>query len=260
MNIAEAATNYLNGLSEIKRNAQSSGISHFVVWYGQEKNIKSLTLLNIHKYNDDISKNTYQANTNVDAVKKFMDYAFRNGLVKENLSLNVKNKCSPKSAAAKISKNEGHQKAITQEGYDNLVLELERLRILRNETVGQITIAAADKDLRENAPYHAAKEKCGLIEGQIIEIEDTLKNAYIMTSRDRDLGKVNMGDVVSVLHEQNNRQMTFNIVSTKEVDMAAGKISVESPIGRALLGRKVHQKVEVHAPAGTFSLKILQIN
>ena len=260
MNIAEVATNYLNSLSVIKRNSQSVGISHFVMWYGQDKNIKSLTLSIINRYNDDITKNSYKSNANVEAVKKFLVYAYKNGWTKDNLSLNIKGKPSVKSATGKGSMQRNRKNAITQDGYDNLLVELERLRVMRNETVEQITIAAADKDLRENAPYHAAKEKCGLIEGQIIEIEDTLKYSYIMTSRDRDLGKVNMGDVVTVLDEKNNRQMVFTIVSTKEVDLSVGKISLESPIGHALLGQKTNQKVEVHAPAGTFCLKILKIN
>ena len=260
MIMAEAATSYLNSLAPAKRASQSAGVSHFVMWYGQEKNIKMMSLSLIGRYNDDVGKNSYRSSINVDAVKKFLAYAFKSGWTKEDFSISVRSKTGMKNATNKNSVGKNRRNAITQEGYDNLIVELERLKLLRNETVEQIAEAAADKDLRENAPYHAAKEKCGLIEGQIIDIEDTLKHSYIMTSRDRDLGKVNMGDVVSVLDEKNNRSMVFTIVSTKEVDMSSGKISVDSPIGRALLGQKVHQKVEVQAPAGIFCLKIMKIN
>ncbi|MCL2475154.1 MAG: GreA/GreB family elongation factor [Chloroflexi bacterium] len=259
MIISETATNYLNNLTDNKRNSQQSGILHFVMWYGANKNMASITAGSLNKYVEATAKNGKNANANIEAVKKFLTYAFNNGLTKENMALYIKNKRLAKSGNQN-TQNKDNKKSITQQGYDSLVTELERLRKIRSETVEQITIAAADKDLRENAPYAAAKERCGIIEGQIIEIEDMLKHSYIIGEEDREHGKVNMGDTVTVLDEKNNKNMSFTLVSTKEIDMSCGKISVDSPIGCAILGGKVGAKVQVNAPAGTFYFKIIKIN
>ena len=257
MIISEVATNYLNNLTDNKRNSQQASILHFVMWYGANKNMAGITISNLNKYTEVAAKSG--KNTNTEAVKKFLTYAFKNGMTKENMALYIKNKRVGKNSS-QGAQNKGNKKSITQKGYDNLIAELERLRKMRSETVEQITLAAADKDLRENAPYAAAKERCGIIEGQIIEIEDMLKHSYIIGEGDREHGKVNMGDTVTVLDEKSNKNMSFTLVSTKEIDMSCGKISVDSPIGCAILGGKIGTKVQVNAPAGIFYFKIVKIN
>jgi transcription elongation factor GreA len=136
-----------------------------------------------------------------------------------------------------------------QEGYEKLNADLKRLKIERPQIVDAIEEARAHGDLSENAEYHAAKERQGQIEATIADIEDKLSRAQIIDPRDMSGDKVVFGATVTLLDED-EKPIRYQIVGQTEADAKTGRISYNSPMGRALIGRSVDDEVEVSVPAG----------
>ncbi|MGL4314352.1 MAG: transcription elongation factor GreA [Sphingomonas sp.] len=136
-----------------------------------------------------------------------------------------------------------------KEGYDKLAAELRRLKEERPLIVDAIEEARAHGDLSENAEYHAAKERQGQIEASIADLEDKLSRAQIIDPTSLSGDKVVFGATVTLLDED-DKPVRYQIVGQAEADANFGRISYNSPIGRALIGRKVDDEVEVSVPAG----------
>ena len=136
-----------------------------------------------------------------------------------------------------------------QEGYDKLTQDLRRLKEERPQIVDAIEEARAHGDLSENAEYHAAKERQGQIEASIADIEDKLSRAQIIDPKDLSGDKVVFGATVTLLDED-DKPVTYQIVGQTEADAKTGRISYNSPLGRALIGRKLDEEVEVSVPSG----------
>jgi transcription elongation factor GreA len=136
-----------------------------------------------------------------------------------------------------------------QEGYQKLQADLKRLKEERPQIVDAIEEARAHGDLSENAEYHAAKERQGQVEASIADIEDKLSRAQIIDPRELSGDKIVFGATVTLLDED-EKPIRYQIVGQTEADASQGRISYNSPIGRALIGRKVDDEVEVSVPAG----------
>src|SRR3954463_1770954 len=135
------------------------------------------------------------------------------------------------------------------EGHDMLTAEVARLKIERPTIVDAIEEARAHGDLSENAEYHAAKERQGQIEASISDIEDKLSRAQVIDPRDLSGDKVVFGATVTLLDED-DKPVRYQIVGQTEADAKGGRISYTPPLGRALIGRKVDDEIEVSVPAG----------
>ncbi|MCT8003531.1 transcription elongation factor GreA [Sphingomonas sanguinis] len=136
-----------------------------------------------------------------------------------------------------------------QEGYDKLTQDLRRLKEERPQIVDAIEEARAHGDLSENAEYHAAKERQGQIEASIADIEDKLSRAQIIDPKDLSGDKIVFGATVTLLDED-DKPVKYQIVGQTEADAKTGRISYNSPLGRALIGRKLDEEVEVTVPSG----------
>ncbi len=136
-----------------------------------------------------------------------------------------------------------------QEGYDKLTADLKRLKIERPLIVDAIEEARAHGDLSENAEYHAAKEQQGQNEATISDIEDKLSRAQIIDPKELSGDKVVFGATVT-LKDEDDKAIKYQIVGQTEADAKGGRISYNSPLGRALIGRSVGDEVEVTVPAG----------
>ena len=136
-----------------------------------------------------------------------------------------------------------------QEGYEKLNADLRRLKEERPQIVDAIEEARAHGDLSENAEYHAAKERQGQIEASIADIEDKLSRAQIIDPTELSGDKVVFGATVTLL-DDGEKKIRYQIVGQTEADAKTGRISYNSPLGRALIGRKVDEEVEVSVPAG----------
>ena len=135
------------------------------------------------------------------------------------------------------------------EGYEKLMADLKQLRAERPLIVDAIEEARAHGDLSENAEYHAAKERQGQVEAQIAEIEDKVTRAQIIDPTTLSGDKVVFGATVTLLDE-NDKPVKYQIVGQTEADAKKGRISYNSPIGRALIGKQVEEEIEVTVPSG----------
>lgn len=152
---------------------------------------------------------------------------------------------------------------LTEEGYKELDQRLEYLKVTkRAEITERIKVAREFGDLSENAEYDAAKNEQAMIEGEILEIEEKLKNAKVIRDSDKKTGVVSLGSTVSLYDEEFDEQVEYQIVGTTEADPKAkpvARISNESPVGKAVLGKKKGDAVLVDAPDGIIKMKILGI-
>lgn len=155
---------------------------------------------------------------------------------------------------------EAKKNIMTFEGLKKLENELEDLKVVKRKEVAQkIKEAREQGDLSENAEYDAAKDEQRDIELRIEELEKILKNAEVVDETEVDLEKINVGCVVKVYDEEFDEELEFRLVGSTEANSLEHKISNESPVGQALIGRKVGEKVEVETQAGVMVYKILDI-
>lgn len=149
----------------------------------------------------------------------------------------------------------------TKEGLDKLKAELDHLiRVERPQAAKEIGIARDKGDLSENAEYDAAKEAQGLLELRISKLQAAVGNARVIDKSQIDTSKVTVLSKVKIKNHKVKKEFTYELVSENEADLKLKKISVKSPIGSALLGHKVGEKVEVKTPGGVMTLEILDIS
>ena len=152
------------------------------------------------------------------------------------------------------------QTVLTQEGLKALEDELEELKTVKRKDIAEkIKVALSFGDLSENSEYDEAKNEQGIIEARIAEIEAVLMNVTIIDADNLSTEQVQLGNRVTVKDISENEILVLHIVGTKEVNMKAGKISDESPLGKALLGHKKGETIDVEAPAGTLRFEIIDI-
>jgi transcription elongation factor GreA len=149
---------------------------------------------------------------------------------------------------------------MTGEGYTVLDEELKRLKTQeRPSVIGQIAEARLHGDLSENAEYHAAKDRQGWIEGRIAEIEDKIARAQVIDVSKLSGAQVKFGATVSVVDEDTEDEARYQIVGDHEADVKSGKLSISSPLSRAMIGKEVGEVVEVNTPGGVKAYEILKI-
>jgi transcription elongation factor GreA len=149
---------------------------------------------------------------------------------------------------------------MTQRGYEQIREELERLkRVERPKVIADIAEARAHGDISENAEFSAAKEKQSFVEGRIRELEDKLANAQVIDTTNLSTEKVVFGVTVYLLDVDSDEERKYMLVGQDEADLKNGKISVQSPVGKALIGHRVGDSVKVTTPAKTVEYEILKI-
>jgi transcription elongation factor GreA len=148
----------------------------------------------------------------------------------------------------------------TEEGLKKLKDELHHLKFQERPAISRQIAEARDKgDLSENAEYDAAKEAQGLLELKISKMEEVLSNARLIDESQLDNSKVLILSKVKIKNAANGATMTYTLVAENEADLKSGKISVDSPIGKGLLGKKVGEKAEIKVPSGLMQFEIVDI-
>jgi transcription elongation factor GreA len=148
---------------------------------------------------------------------------------------------------------------MTRAGYEKLDADLKQLKsVERPKIVKEIEVARAHGDLSENAEFHAAKERQGQIEGRILQIEDKLARAQVIDPTGNP-DAVRFGVTVELLDVETDEEVTYTIVGEDEADVSEGRISISSPIARALLGKGVDAAVTVRVPKGTREFEVREI-
>jgi len=150
---------------------------------------------------------------------------------------------------------------MTEEGLANLKKELEQLTLVERPAISQQIAEARDKgDLSENAEYDAAKEAQGLLEMRIARMEDMVAKARIIDESKIDTSHVQILNKVKIKNIKNSQQVEYMLVSESEADIKSGKISVDTPIARGLLGKEVGDVVDIKVPSGVMSFEIMEIS
>lgn len=149
---------------------------------------------------------------------------------------------------------------MTQQGYDNLVAEINELESVHRPEISRQIAEARDKgDLSENAEYDAAKEAQGLLEGKIAQLKTILSNARIIDESRLSTDSVQILNKVTIKNLKNGAQMSYTLVSDSEANLKQNKISINTPIAKGLMGKKVGDVVEVQTPGGIVSFEIVEI-
>ena len=258
-NLGEAASVFMAGLSQEERGASQKEISDFIRWFGRGREIAGLTAAEIGNYAERLSLSDTDYTRKLELIRGFLQYAKKQGWSKTNLATHLK------ARKAKSGKRSGTQKKapesiqMTQEGYDRLISELAGLKDTRSEVTAEIRKAAADKDFRENAPLHAARERKGQIEGRIMEIEATLKAAVVINEAEKKGAKISLGNTVVLRDIDSGTEIHYKLVSSNEVDPLKGRISGVSPIGKAIIDKEQGATVEISTPAGKLHYQIISV-
>lgn len=235
----------------------------FVNWCGPDKLLAQINPSEIGDYADQLggTGTSPQAVERLQVIRDFLSYSKKKGLLERNLAQHLR----IRKPRTRLVKTQGREAAeaieLTSSGHKQLVDELEHLKSERAPIAVQIRTAAADKDVRENAPLEAAREQLGLVESRIRTIEDTLKYAVVI---DQSLRKgsnqiVKLGMRVSVKDLKTKRESTYTLVSGSEANSLEGKISDVSPLGKAIFGCKVGQEIDVESPRGKARYAITKI-
>jgi transcription elongation factor GreA len=230
----------------------------FARWLGEERAIADVRPPDVESYVESFSASAPNAGARADSLKSFLSFAHKQKLMPDRLVTHVRVRKANGSRSGTSTVEQRPQVQLTAEGLAALTSELETLKGQRPKIASDLRDAMADKDFRENAPLDAAREAQGQMEARIRDLEATLRNATVLDEHGGgDAAKVGSNIIISNL--ATGAQLTYMLVSSREAKPGAGRLSVESPVGQALVGRRTGEEVEVQAPSGTVRFKIEKV-
>ncbi len=284
-NLIKAVNLYTNRMRKSRKESIKNDLSSFIQWlseclepksYNEDLNMDNINLnliepsfIEQYVQITNIKHSNFNASKKLTVARDFLSFLHNPDSNDEkikftdaNLSNHIRNKKGRRTGSLNL-KSRLHEEdiiEISQEYHDSLVSDLAIKFKEREDVVEDINKAAADKDFRENAPLEAAREKQGLIESQIKTIDETLRKSEIInTKKNSKTNKIaKIGSKVTIL-QNNKTRVKISLVASPEADVSISKISVESPIGKALVGKTENEAVIVTAPAGNVGYKIVKI-
>lgn len=254
----QAATHFLASLPPQEREEYQQELNKFVRWYGRERPLSQLAAREVASYAERMEGSSVHTMKRLVPVRAFLSYAKKEGLITNNLAVHLRVK---KGSLKQGPAGRGRIEAVTltSEGYQELKAELSALQGERPRIADDIRKAAADKDFHENAPLDAAKDHQGMVEARIRQLETILKSA-VVTTKKGDSAKVILGSTVTLEDLSSNEELRYTLVNTSEASPSKGKLSIDSPTGKALLSRRQGETIAVAAPAGTLHYRIARID
>lgn len=257
--LGDMATLYLSTVSDTQATEIHQDIFRFIRWYGEDRQVASLTAQEISNYSSQFITPTAKSIQHLNIVKLFLAYNHKCGLTNSNLGAYIRVKKVSARNSKTASRKAEEPIIMTSVGYNDLQKKLADLKEERPRIIEEIRKAAADKDFRENAPLEAAREKQGHIEARIRDIENTLRSASVLESKDDHGLKIAIGDTATIYDKDTGEKIVYTLVGPKETDIKQGKISIVSPMGQALFNKEIGAEFEVVAPSGVLHYKILDI-
>jgi len=254
--LEEAARTYLASLKTTVRQGAQPEILKFVRWCGTERDLGTMRGHEISQYAENFPPTVSDAARRADFVRAFLKWAKEQGITQTNLGthLRVRKANKPSSTAEKL---EAQPIYLTREGHEGLVQEMEQLKERRPVIQQDLQRAMADKDFRENAPLDAARNEQGHVEARIRELDATLRRAVVLENGVDQPGDVaRIGTQVKIRDLRNGEEKSYMLVNSDEVRSGQGKISIASPVGKAVYQRHAGEEVDVEAPSGTFRVRI----
>jgi len=260
-NLSEAAGIFLTSLDEVAREAVRPVVLRFITWYGREKPLSTLSAPEVARFAEQMSRAEVDITGKLALLRSFLGFIYKKGWLNSNMAIHLK--VARKSAPVMAQRRpRSRPVSETRQGVEDMRRELAELKKKRLKTVEEIRLAAADKDFRENAPFHAAREQLSHIDGCIKQLEARLKTVVVV-DRNREAGqsiKVVVGDSIILRDLASGEELNYTIVGPKEVDPARGRISSASPIGRAVMGRALGEEIIVAVPAAKLRYRIENIS
>jgi transcription elongation factor GreA len=257
--LGEAANSFLVSLSAEEGVRSQQAVYGFVRWYGWGRSFAELSAHEVEGYAERLSLTQTSYAQNLEIVRAFLLYARKQGWCKTNLATHLKIKKLKTKLPSLTRRDLPPPTSLTQEGYAKLEAELAELKGKRLKLIDEMRRAAADKDFRENAPLDAAREQRGHIEGRIMELEEALKSATIIKEAPKPELKIVIGDSIVLSDVISGEELRYTIVGPREVDPTRGRISNNSPTGKAVIGRREGEVIEIAAPLGRLKYRIKQI-
>jgi transcription elongation factor GreA len=229
-------------------------VYRFVRWYGAERHTSELRGPDVSAYAEALGSSAVDGPQRLEVLRAFFGFVRKQRLTPTNLATHLRlRKAATLAVGAGGIAEEVH---LTPEGHAALQAELASLRGQRPKVAEELRRAMADKDFRENAPLDAAREHQALLEARIRDIEGILKHAVTVGKGPRSNDRVSVGSKVLLRNLKSGAEVRYVLVSPSEVNPAEGKISIASPVGKALVERSAGEEVEVKAPAGTMRFRI----
>ncbi len=259
VSLSQAVTMYLATLTQEQKQDCQLELNRLVRWFGGERVLREIKAAEVGKYSDGIGFAVTDMAKRLEPVRGFFAYASKNKLTERNLATHVRVTKAKQSRSTRKRSVEVAQVTLTPEGYAALEAELEALKAERPRISEQIRVAAADKDFRENAPLEAAREHQGQVEARIRDLEAVLKGASMVEQQEKTGRGIGVGCTVSLCDLASGEEERYTLVSPSEANPMKGKLSIASPIGRALLDQEVGAIVEVEAPVGKLRYRIERV-
>ena len=250
--LVEALSRYFVTLKDRERRDAQQELNRFMQWCGRDRPIDELTPSEIAEYGDSASVWGTDSARKLKPVKSFLTYLNKRGLTVASLSPHLKVSKAKRGPRRVYPQSVTERAELSSEGYANLQSRLEMFRGERIRVVADIGRAMADKDFKENAPLDAAKERQGLIESGIRDLEAILANA-VMTQAEPVAHdpRVRIGRRVTLRDVNSRKEVRYTLVDSSEANPVAGKISSVSPVGKALLDKAIGEEVHISVPSGT---------
>jgi transcription elongation factor GreA len=260
LSIYDAYTHYVNSAKGTNEAAGFQDVNRFVQWYGKTSSIGQLNPQIVASYAEWIGARAGDASKTLEPVKSFLTFLKKKEYIDVSLSSHIR---IPKSKSRAPASNGAHTQEraeLSPQGYQDLVTQLENLKLERVKITGDIGRAMADKDFRENAPLDAAKERQGMVESMIRDLEAALSTAVVTGSGpSQETMRISLGKKVVLKDAASGRQLSYTVVHPREANPTTGKLSSESPVGKAIMNRRQGEKVEITTPRGSISYIIEKV-
>jgi transcription elongation factor GreA len=258
LSLNEAFQTYVRQMPQDTKKSAQPEIAKFVRWMGAERLIDTIIPSEIGEYNEIFGAKTAtrDATERLSAVKLFLTFLKKKEHIEVNLAQHLRLRKSRTSSKAIVVPNPTRSVRLTQSGYNEMTKQLASLQEERIKIVADIQRAAADGDVRENAPLEAAREAQGMAVGKIREIEATLKVSVIIDASEQDSTRVHIGSKIELTDTVTNKTVKYQLVEPNEANPLASKISIVSPVGSAILGHRLGDEVKVKTPRGNNTYKI----
>jgi transcription elongation factor GreA len=252
--LTEAASRYLAALPPQQRQESQPEVYRFVHWYGAERRTDELRGHDVSTYAEGVGASAVDGPQRLEILRGFFAFVRKQGFTPTNLATHLRLRKTAAPATGGGAIQEVH---LTPDGHAALLAELQNLRSQRPRVAEELRRAMADKDFRENAPLDAAREHQAHLEARIREVEATLKHVVIIGSGPpRSNARIGVGSAVLLRNLKSGAEVRYILVSPSEVNPAERKISIASPVGKALMERSAGEEVDVKAPAGTLRFRI----
>ncbi len=255
LSLEEATLRFLTSLPPEERIAKHQEVNRFVLWYGKDRLISQVTPTEVANYAQWVGASTADATKKLAPVRAFLNYAKKEKLVKASLAPHLRIKQA--SAKGPVPPKPKQQVALTADDYADLKAQLTSLEEERLHVAEEMRTAAADKDFRENAPLQAARERRDQIEARMKVIQTSIATGVVVEAENTlETLVVKLGCKVTLNELSSGRSLSYRLVTKNEASPANGKISIISPLGKALLNQPHGSVVKVAAPAGEMRYRI----